>query len=142
VFWFATSPSPRFGYGYLFSAAFLTFSFGLLRTGLRRFDSDVRRALWAGCGAWFFSGLAALVAAGILYGPYAVSWIAWPQIPQAELAQGTTHSGAKIFTPRGGVQCWRAPLPCSPILRPEVRVTYAANGLPRAFTWGGRSARA
>jgi hypothetical protein len=118
LFWFIAAPDPRFGRGFILSAALLFAAYGMENLKLLQFDA---------------------ANAGIVVGLFAV-WFAftagnmsppdkWPNNPVADVKLAKTPSGYNIWTPVYRDQCF-AVMPCSP--EPAMIEYYPKAAIPLA----------
>ncbi len=124
VFWWLSAPDPRFGLAYLVPLATLPLAVALaLPAGAPPGPPRAFRAVAAAVG------LLALGTAVTLPGtpevaerptfPLVVTQ--WPGTIPAPLRVETSARGYRSYVPDKGDQCWAAPLPCTPELRPDLR---------------------
>lgn len=120
--WLVGAPDPRLSYGFIVGAPLCLLAMALAGLRLRR----VRRAAarWVRFASLASLGMQGLVAALMLA---ASPGLSWPEIPDAIVGPARAADGTPItlaLEPAGpGAQCWSAPQPCTPALRPGLRVT-------------------
>jgi hypothetical protein len=138
VFWFWMAPDLRFAYGSLLSLSAMLFCSGVLRVGFAGWPVECRRR-WSAVFA-----AAVLAAAGVgqtlqtSFRGTELSLVAPgpPRVPT--VVSRRTEEGVEVFGPKEGNQCWSAPLPCTPILWPGLKMDPGPGGLPRLL-WYERS---
>jgi len=129
VFWFFAAPSPRFGYGYLYSFGLLICCFGLMQGPVISFLRVIRlRAAAAGV-------FALILIYGLVINAYL--WISRPggfNILSPYIVERKTAEGVSIYTPAEGDQVWNAPLPNTPYFNENLRVEFSKKtGMPQLF---------
>jgi hypothetical protein len=118
LFWFAMAPDPRFVWGFLFALALVPAAEA----------SAVLLARWPGRTSASLLAASLLLAATWI-GTESLSWVrrepakafrltTWPRIPAGKFQARQTLTGVHLFVPVGTVQCWLAPLPCTPYFDP------------------------
>jgi hypothetical protein len=122
AYWFFSAPEFRFGAGYWWGSGLLLLAAGLFRLrdriaprARRRFQQIATVALISAFGVWLALPAAVTAAYFIQAGP-AQFWLQWPPVPTPPLVRQGTSSGQAVYQPATGVQCWLAPLPCTPDL--------------------------
>ncbi len=120
--WLVGAPDPRLSYGFIVGAPLCVLAMALASLRLHR----VRRAAarWVRFGSLASLGVQGVIAALMLA---ASPGLQWPEIPDAITGPARAADGTPItlaLEPAGpGAQCWSAPQPCTPVLRPGLRVT-------------------
>jgi hypothetical protein len=88
-----------------------------------------------------------LAAACVLFGLAAGGWtlrkltwddlalLRWPRYPAARVEPRVTSAGLEVNVPAEGMQCWDAPLPCTPALEPHLAwrgmFVLTSSGVPQ-----------
>lgn len=114
VFWFASAPDFRFGFGFLWVAIALQ-ALPLFSAALAHF----------GRGA-----VAAFLACLVVYEAMELGLrVNWPEVPDRLLVPAgyppaevvaVGWFGRELYLPQGTDQCWNAPRPCAPTLDPRL----------------------
>jgi hypothetical protein len=117
VYWVATVPNPRFGVTYLLPLALAPLAVALRRGPEERAGRGARAVLAGACV------LFALAAAG--WTERRLTWadlvvLRWPAYPVARIEKRSTTSGFEVNVPVGSLQCWTAPLPCTPTFEADL----------------------
>jgi hypothetical protein len=114
AYWLATAPDPRYGVLYFLPLA-LAPTAAALAWGDTATPRRARRVLIALCAIF---GLAAggWTLRRLTWDDVAI--VRWPEYPAAALERQVTANGLEVNVPVGSIQCWRAPLPCTPVLEP------------------------
>lgn len=126
-FWFLTAPELRFGMVYVLVLSFTFLACGVVAAGRNLLHS-----------VWIRSCLALAVGCLVLVKslPYAsrpTNLWRFPSFKQASLSIHETAEGVPVAVPRDGDQCWRATLPCTPLIRDGLRIVRSPSGRYRLF---------
>jgi hypothetical protein len=113
AYWLATVPNPRFGVTYLLPLALAPVAVAL-RCGQRECAGRGARAVLAGACVLFALAAAGWTERRLTWSDLAV--LRWPEYPPARVERRVTSSGLEVNVPVGSLQCWTAPLPCTPTL--------------------------
>jgi hypothetical protein len=125
LFWFFSAPTPRFGYGYLFSFAGVFIAFGLYNLFL---DKKVKHlaigiVVFLLLGSFIFS-----------YGKYGIMEIFnLKKIKQPALIEKETKDSVIIYVPQKGDQCSNAPLLSTPYFNDKLKIEFNNKEKPRKF---------
>ena len=132
LFWIASAPDPRFGYGALFVLAAVPLASALPRLGLGEWPARVRIALAGVLGAGLGGAGILFLVAGAGFRP---AWLVPAGAPRAAVEGRRTQEGETVWVPVGDNRCWGAPLPCTPYLRDDLLIARDAGGRPRVFSF-------
>ena len=56
-----------------------------------------------------------------------------PPINKVDLLLKRSVTGAEIYTPKNGDQCFDSPVPCTPYFNENIKINNRENGFPRIF---------
>ena len=132
LFWFASAPDPRFGYGSLFVLAAVPLAAALPRLGLGQWPGRVRVGFAGALGAGLAGAGILFLVAGAGFRP---AWLVPAGAPRVAVEGRTTLEGETVWVPVADNRCWDAPLPCTPYLRRDLLIARDAAGRPRVFSF-------
>jgi hypothetical protein len=132
AYWFASAPTPRFGYAYVYPLALMPLAFGLSRLAPIRgrwIHAAMAAVILLACSATFRSNCGGLedTACTALTGKGGWRYRRWmpyrewpPDAPAVATEPRILRSGQIAFVPTADNRCGNAPLPCTPSLDPDL----------------------
>lgn len=115
MFWFFTAPSPRFGYGYLYSFAGILLSYGLYNLFRDKNSCQI------------FSKIILVIFVLLCifqYKPNLRQISNTKKVKDVALVPHENNEGVTIFTPKKGDQCFDAPLLCTPYFNKNLHIIF------------------
>ena len=119
VFWFIAAPDLRFANGYIY---ILPMSLALLCLEGKKPWKMPRQEFWAALLLVAILSVNYIGYSLLYFKDLSFSPNGFAPIPAAELREEVTHSGLIVHVPASGDRCWDSPLPCTPVLRPELQL--------------------
>lgn len=116
VYWFATAPDPRFGWGFIFVALVIPLV-PIAQWLFTRFESASRLGVLALVMFYIVSNAYLSVRSVPSTFDIVLSPVSYPR----EKLSSKRIGKIVIFSPSGTDHCWDAPLPCTPILNDHLR---------------------
>jgi hypothetical protein len=120
LFWFISAPDPRFGFGFMFAAAFLMLAYGLYSINLVRLESS---------NTWI---VITVLMVGLSRMASAEHNLEWPKMIPSTLRLAFTPASDRIWAPVPPDDRCYALVPCSP--EPENIRYYPERAIQRAPT--------
>lgn len=120
VFWFATAPDPRFGYGYLIAFGMLCFSILIrYRGAILDSPSGMRSLLIGSVGLLVVNSGYTLIR---IADERDLGWD-WPVIPPSVMSTQYNYQGKPFYSGRHWDECSVLPRPCTPYFDPKLTMT-------------------